>query len=328
MKVRDLAVCVALGCASISAHAMDQLTFQLGWLPTGGDKAFIFAGINQGFYAEENLEVKVLGGRGTTDALTKIGSGAADVGSGGIGSLMMAQAEGGIPVKAVMSIYTKQPDAIFTYEGSGVSDFKSLQGKTLGVPTFSTSTTLLPLMLETNGVDPASVKQIKADPTALVPMMAQGRVDGVVIWTTNTPHVKALLKKAGKQTVVLPWAEFGLDGYGWSLFASQKLIDEKPDVVARFVRASKKALEFSLQHPGKAAADQKALVPEADGDMLEADWRATENLIDNSISQKDGLGQFEPALLQKTWEWVAKSMNYPMNKVDPEALVDRRFIKQ
>ncbi|MBD8094600.1 ABC transporter substrate-binding protein [Pseudomonas fluorescens] len=307
---------------------MEQLTFQLDWLPTGGDKAFVYAGIEEGFYAEEGLEIKVLAGRGTTDALTKIGSGAADVGSGGIGALMMAQAEGGIPVKAVMSIYTKQPDAIFTYEGSGVTDFKSLQGKTLGVPTFSTSNTLLPLMLSVNGVDPASVKQVKADPSALVPMMAQGRFDGVVIWTTNTPHVTELLKKAGKKAVILPWSDFGLDGYGWSLFASQKLIAEKPQVVARFVRASKKAVEFTLRHPDKAAADQKALVPEADSAMLEADSRAAQGLIDNEISQRDGLGHFEPGLLNKTWAWVAKSMNYPMDRVDPQSLVDSRFINQ
>lgn len=328
MKIRALVVSVALACTSLGAHAMDQLTFQLDWLPTGGDKAFVYAGVGQGFYAEEGLEVKIIGGRGTSDTLTKIGSGAADVGSGGIASLMMAQAEGGIPVKAVMSVYTKQPDAIFTYEGSGVTSFKDLQGKTLGLPTFSASNALLPVMLESNGVDPDSVKQIKADPNALVPMMAQGRVAGVVIWTTNAPSVTQLMEQAGKKVVVMPWSDYGLDGYGLSLFASQKLIDEKPDVVARFVRASKKAVEFAMQHPEKAAADQKALVPEADVAMLEADFRATQDLIDNSISKKDGLGKFEPALLNKTWEWVAKSMKYPMDKVDPETLVDSRFINQ
>lgn len=328
MNIHALAVSVALACTSLGAHAVDKLTFQLDWLPTGGDKAFVYAGVGEGFYAEEGLEVTILAGRGTSDTLTKIGSGAADVGSGGIASLMMAQAEGGIPVKAVMSLYTKQPDAIFTYEGSGVTDIKSLQGKTLGLPTFSASNTLLPLILETNGVAPESVKQIKADPNALVPMMAQGRIDGAVIWSTNAPSVSALLQTAGKKAVVLPWSDFGLDGYGLSLFASQKLIDEKPDVVARFVRASKKAAEFSLQHPEKAAAAQKALVPEADIAMLEADFRATIDLIDNPISKTNGLGQFEPVLLNKTWEWVAKSMKLPIDTIAPQTLVDRRFISQ
>lgn len=328
MKMRTLATAIALACTSLMAQANDKITFQLDWLPTGGDKAFVYAGVGEGFYAAEGLDVKILPGRGSSDTLTKIGSGAADVGSGGIASLMMAAAEGGIPVKAVMSLYTKQPDAIFTYEGSGVTDFKSLQGKTLGLPTFSASNTLLPLMLQTNGVPAGSVKEIKADPNALVPMLAQERVAGVVIWTTNTPSVTKLLAQAGKKAVVLPWSEYGLDGYGLSLFASQRLIDEKPDVVARFVRASKKAAEFALANPEKAAAHQKELVPEADVAMLEADFRATQNLIDNEISQKDGIGAFDASQLHKTWEWVAKSMNYPMDKVDPETLVERRFLSQ
>lgn len=328
MTIRTLAASLALACTTLAAQANEQLTFQLDWLPTGGDKAFVYAGVGEGYYAAEGLDVKILPGRGSSDALTRIASGTADVGSGGIASLMMAAAEGGIPVKAVMSLYTKQPDAIFTYEGSGVTDFKSLQGKTLGLPTFSASNALLPLMLETNGVPADSVKEIKADPTALVPMLAQERVAGVVVWTTNAPSVTHLLQQAGKKAVVLPWSDYGLDGYGLSLFASQKLIDQKPDVVARFVRASKKAAEFALAHPDKAAAHQKALVPEADTALLEADFRATQNLIDNPISQRDGLGVFTAEQLQTTWKWVAQSMKYPLDKIDPQTLVDHRFIGQ
>ncbi len=48
----------------------------------------------------------------------------------------------------------------------------------------------------------------------------------------------------------------------------------------------------------------------------------------NEISQRDGLGKFEPRLLAATWGWVAQSMSYDLKKVDPETLVDRRFLSQ
>lgn len=326
MRVIRLTTAVALALISAHAAAADKLKLQLDWMPNGGDKAFVFVGVQEGFYAAEGLDVTILPGRGSSDTLTKIASGAADVGTGGIASLMMAQAEGGIPVKAIMSIYSKQPDAIYSWQGSGVTDMKSLKGKTLGIPTFSASNALLPIMLENNGVDPDSVKQIKADPGTLVPMLAQGRVDGVVVWSTNRPSIEATLTQVGKKPLELAWTDYGLDGYGLSFFASDKLIKEKPDVVARFVRASKKSIEFSLAHPDKAAADQKAMVPEADVAMLEADFNVTKPLINNEISQRDGLGQFDPTLLQHTWEWVAKSMKYSLDKVNPETLVDRSYL--
>ena len=38
---------------SASAMAADQVTFQLDWLP-GGDKAPVYVGIQEGFFAEED----------------------------------------------------------------------------------------------------------------------------------------------------------------------------------------------------------------------------------------------------------------------------------
>jgi NitT/TauT family transport system substrate-binding protein len=319
---------VSLLLISLNANAADKLTFQLDWLPTGGDKAFVYAGVGQGFYAAEGLEVKILGGRGSSDAITKIGTGSADVGSGGLASLMMAAAEGGIPVKAVMSVYSRQPDALFSLAGGAVTNLKSLVGKTVAMPTFSSSNALFPVILQANGVDPDSVKVIKTDPSTMAPMLAQGRVDATINWTTLAPGYAKVLEQAGKQLKVLPWTDYGLDGYGLSLFASDKLIKERPEVLTRFLRASKKAIEFSLAHPDKAAADQQALVPEADLATLEADFRASAPLISNEVSQRDGLGALTPVLLNATWGWVAKSMHYSADKVDPQSLIDSRFLEK
>ncbi len=66
-------------------------------------------------------------------------------------------------------------------------------------------------------------------------------------------------------------------------------------------------------------------MPEADVATLEADMRASAPLVDNEISQKDGLGAFTPEMLGATWSWVARSMGYPSDKVDPESIVDRSF---
>ena len=72
--------------------------------------------------------------------------------------------------------------------------------------------------------------------------------------------------------------------------------------------------------------ERQALVPEMDVKMSADEMRSSLPLIRNEISSKDGMGVFEPKRLETTWTWVAKSMNYPMNKINPESLVDRRFL--
>lgn len=321
---RSLAAAALALCAA-GAQAADKLVVQLDWLP-GGDKSFVYAGVKQGFFAAEGLDVTVVPGRGSADAITKVGSGAADVGFGGIAALMMAAAEGGAPVKAVMSLYSKQPDALFTTKGSGIGALKDAVGKTVATSPFSSSNPLFPVVLESNGLDAAKVKLLKVDPATLAPMLAQGRVDATIGWVTTVPAFEAVLKQAGKELVVLPWSASGLDGYGWSAMASDKIIKERPDVLKRYLRALNKALKFTMDNPDKAAADLKSAVPEADAGIIAAEFRASMPLLVNEISKRDGLGAFEPKLLAATWGWVAKSMNYAPAKVDPEKLVDRSFL--
>lgn len=318
------ALLMAFGAA---AQAADKLTVQLDWLP-GGDKSFVYAGVQQGFFKAEGLEVKIVPGRGSADAVTKVASGSADVGFGGISALMMAAAEGRIPVKAVMSLYSKQPDALFTRADSKIKSLKDMEGKTVAMPTFSSSNALWPIVLQKNGIDPARIKVIKSDPATLAPMLAQGRVDATINWMTVAPGFQTVLKLAGKELSVLPWTQFGLEGYGWSALASDKIIKERPDVLKRYVRALVKSLEFSIAHPQQAAESLKAQVPEAEVAVLKAELEASIPLIRNEISQRDGLGRFEPRLLASTWNWVAQSMGYDPKKVDPETLVDRSFLSQ
>jgi len=85
-----------------SASAQDKVIYQLDWLP-GGDKAPIYVCINEGFCADAGLDVSIAPGRGSSEAITKIATGASDIGSAGLGALMAAAATEGVPVTAVMS---------------------------------------------------------------------------------------------------------------------------------------------------------------------------------------------------------------------------------
>ena len=69
--------CLGLGTTAVQAQAPDKVVFQLDWVP-GGDKAGIYAAVKQGFFSAEGLDVTVVSGRGSSDAVTKLATGAAD----------------------------------------------------------------------------------------------------------------------------------------------------------------------------------------------------------------------------------------------------------
>jgi NitT/TauT family transport system substrate-binding protein len=319
------AAAVAFVTTSAGAFAADKVVYQLDWLPSG-EETFPYVAQKEGYFAAANLDVEIRIGRGTTDVLAKMSTGNAEFGSGGLGALMQAAAQGPIPVKAVLSIFNKQPDAIFTYEGSGIKTIKDLAGRTVATATFTSSNTLWPVVADINGLDISKVKLIKTDPTATAAMVATGKADALINWVTSGGEIEAVLKEAGKKMVVLPWSEFGLDGYGLSIFATDAEIANHPDVVARFVAACEKAIQFSLANPEAAAKDLKAAVPLVDLDPSITEVRTTIPVTKNEISDKYGMGTFNPELVDRTWKWIAKSQSYPLDKLDPEKVIVRSFV--
>jgi NitT/TauT family transport system substrate-binding protein len=324
-RLLEFAAVVALTITSTGAFAADKVIYQLDWLPSG-EETFPYVAQKEGYFAAENLDVEIRIGRGTTDVLAKMATGNAEFGSGGLGALMQAAAEGPMPVKAVLSIFTKQPDAIFTYEGSGIKAIKDLAGKTVVTATFTSSNALWPVIASINGLDVSRVKLIKTDPTATAAMVATGKADALINWITSGGEIEAVLGDAGKKTVVLPWSEFGLDGYGLSLFASEAEIANHPDIVARFVAACEKAIQFSIDRPEDAARDLKAAVPLVDLDAAIVEVKTTIPVTRNEISSKFGMGTFDPVLVRHTWQWIAKSQSYSLDKLDPEQVVDHSFV--
>ena len=312
-----------------TARAADHVTYVLDWLPSG-EETFPYVAQREGLFAREGLDVTIVIGRGSTDGITRLATGSAQFGSGGIGALMSAAAEqpGGVGVKAVLSVFNTPADAIFTVKGGPITSIASLKGHRLATATFTSSNVMWPVVARAAGLDPASVTLLKTDPGALAPLLASGQVDAMISWVTTSPGVEDVLSQAHRTMLILPWTAAGLDGYGLSLFASDREIRDHPGVVTRFTRAFAAAVRRSVADCHLAAADEHALVPDIDPAIAERECRTTVALISNPTSAHDGFGTFEPKLLQRTWQWTAKAQGYRPDQVDAETLVDRSFARQ
>lgn len=322
---RFLAAAVIVACAGTTAFAADKVTFQLDWIP-GGDKSPIYICIHFDICAKHDLEIDIASGRGSSDAITKMATGTSEVGVAGLSALMTAKAREGAPVKAVMAYFTKGPHAFYTTTGTGITKLSDVAGKKVATAPFSSSNVFLPLVLDANGIDPASVTIINAEPGALGPLLMTGQVDAVISWVTSFSLYTAQSKEAGKEIVVLPWSEGGLTLYSATLMASDKFLTERPEVARRFVKAYQESVAFMIGNPEGAAEALVAMVPELDLKVSTGSAKDALPLIDNEVTDKDGLGVIEPGRLKSTWMWVSKSQKLPEDALDPESVVDRSFL--
>jgi len=320
MFKKTLLASALLALFSQTALAADKVRWLNDWLPAG-DKAAIYLGVEQGLFAAEGIEVEIASARGGSDVVTKLATNSADFGSAGLASLLQAKAQGEVPVVAVAPIYNKQPDAFFTTEGSGINSFKDIVGKTVATPTFSASNVVWPLLLERNGIDPASVKLLKLDPGALAPMLATGKVDATINWLTVAPGFVRALGEADKTLKTIPWSEYGFEGYGLSLVASQRFVQSHPELAKKFVKAYQQAQRNAIADPAAAAAALKKMVAEVDEQQAEEQFAASVPLMKNEISAAEGTG-FDAKRLATTWEWVAKAQGMAVDSLDPASAID------
>ena len=86
-----------------------------------GRHAYFFVALDKGYYKAAGLDVKILRGQGSVDAIRQVGAGNATFGFADTGSLVLARANDQIPVKLVASVYARPPQAIFCRETSASS---------------------------------------------------------------------------------------------------------------------------------------------------------------------------------------------------------------
>ncbi len=322
--LKTLTLSLSLACASASSWAADKVTFQLDWLP-GGDKAPVYVAVQQGFFAEQNLDVTILQGKGSTDAITKVATGTADIGSSDIVALLVAKANDNVPVKAIYSLFSKAPYAFYALDDSAITGIKDVAGKTIVTSPFTSANVFLPLMLKKNGIDDSSVKVLKADPGALNPMLITGQSDIMISWMTDAVKNQQQAEQAGKKLTVLPWYDAGLEFYSSSIIASDRFLANQPDVARRFVTAYAKAVAYTWANPEQSAADVHKMVPEVDTAQAADTIRSIRGLVLNEVSERDGVGVFTPNRLAETWKWTAEAQNIALDKLDPESAISRDF---
>lgn len=285
-----------------------------------GRHSYFYVALDKGYYKAEGLDVNIVRGSGSIDAVKKVASGAAMVGFADAGALVLARGNDGIPVKMLAIVYRAPPHAIFALADSGITKPKDLEGKTIADTAFSAIPLIFKAYAASQGIDASKVKWIAADTAALPSLLANGRVDAIGQFTVGEPLLQAAVK--AKPLVRFAYKDAGLNYYGNGIVATEDTIKSDPATLKAFIRATLKGMQYAFAHPDEAGKIinkyQKQISPE----VGEGETRLVKELAE-VVGQK--MGVIDPKGLQATIDIMAQS--YPIkNPVKPEDMYVPGFV--
>lgn len=242
-----------------AARAQDTpIKFQLDWRFEGPAALFLVPEA-KGYFKAEKLNVTIDAGNGSGGTVTRVASGAYDMGFADLAALMEFQANNAsAPNKpiAVMMVYNDSPAAVMALKKSGIKTPADLTGKKLGAPVFDAGRKAWPIFAKANHV--GNVAWTAMDPTLRETMLVRGDIDAITGFTfTSLLNLEARGIKAS-DVVVMAYPDHGVKLYGNAIIVSDNFLKKNPEAVKAFLRAFSKGMKDVIADPKSAIATLKA----------------------------------------------------------------------
>jgi NitT/TauT family transport system substrate-binding protein len=230
-------------------------TVSVGMLPIVPTAA-MYAGIEEGFFAERDIELQIETGQGGAALLPAVMSQELDFASSNPVSLLTAQDQG-LDVRVISNWSTEKEtpeeavNAVIAPADSGMDSAADLDGKTVAINTLrSMGDLVIREAVRQDGGDPDAVTFIELPFPDMPAALAEGTADAV--WVPE-PFMGGLVAE-GNVVVTTPCV-LAAPGMALQLmFTSGALTESDPDLVADMTAALTATLEFAEQNPDAVRA--------------------------------------------------------------------------
>jgi len=301
-----------------------HIRFALDWAIEGPSAPFLIA-LDKGYFAEEGLSVVIDRGTGSAGTVTKIASGAYEMGYADINSMIEFNVKN--PDKALQAIailYNTAPMTVFTLKDKGIASPADLAGKKLGAPAGDAGRRLFPLFAKQVGIDPNSVEWVTMEPALREAALAKGEVDAITAFYGSGWFGLLRNKVEPENIVAFMYAEQGLPLYGNAVMASPKFLAENEESVKGFLRALARGWQEALADPAAAVEIIKRREPLIDAEVETARLKMVieKHFLTEEV-KKNGFGAADPERLAKSIEMVAEGFELPSTPKPEEVFTDK-----
>lgn len=229
-----------------------QTSVRFKWLDQAQFAGFYTAN-SKGYYSDQDLEVKLDPGGPDISPTQMVLSGANDFGVIGADQLVLAR-EKGAPLVALAVLYQKTPVALASLKETNINSPKDLEGKKVAVVYGKDEEVVYRSLLQKEGVDRSKIEETPL--TFDLNQLTSKKVDAIIVYETNEP---TLLAQQGADVNVLKPRDYGINYYADTLFTTEKMINEQPELVQAFVAATVRGWEEALRDKESAVNDVLAV---------------------------------------------------------------------
>jgi putative hydroxymethylpyrimidine transport system substrate-binding protein len=257
----------------------------------------IYATLARHYDRDDGVDLHVIAPTATTDSIKLLETGKVSFAILDIHDLAIAR-QRGEDIVGIMAIVERPLAAVIA--APNVGSPKALEGKTVGITGVPSDTAVLRSTVAGSGGDPAKVKTITIGFNAVADLLA-GRVAGATAFW-NDEGVTIQSKRRGFHV-------FRVDDYGAPSYpelvvcATGATLRRDPGLARGVVNALVQGYEFTLSHPGQAAADLEHEAAGLDPKLVTAQLMA---LLPAFRAADGHVGTLDPASLARWAAWEAR----------------------
>ncbi|SEM91341.1 ABC transporter substrate-binding protein [Bradyrhizobium sp. OK095] len=295
--------------------------------PIDASMAPFFLAAKDGSFGTERLNVSFNTAAGSPEALARVAKGDSELALVDINELIrFRDKDDAAPIKAVFVLFNRAPYAIVARRSRGVHLLPDLDGKTVGVADGDLSMRLWPALAQQNGINTSHVKFHKISAAVREPILSAGQVDAVAGFSYLSAVNLRDRGVPGSDLVVLRYADYGCEAYGFAVVANPAFAAAKPDAVKGFVRALIAGISATVKEPARAADEATSRIDDGDRDLELERLRTV--LVDNILTdevKRNGLGGIDPARLDRSIDQIAQDFKF-RKKPAAGDIFDERFL--
>ncbi len=315
-----IAVTVCTVVAIIApAPAQDRVTFGTDWKAEAEHGGY-YQAIATGIYRRHGIEVTLRQGGPQVNHAELLAAGLLDFNEAPNSFIALNFVNANIPMLAVAAMFQKDPSVLIAHRGVGNDSLAALKGKPIMISADSRVGWWLFLKAKFGYSD----DQIRPYTFNVAPFL----VDKQAVQQGYLTSEPFLIEQQGEQPLVFLLADAGYASYASLIQTSRKLVEQKPDLVQRFVDASIEGwYSYLYGDPAPANALIKKDNPEmTDALLAYAIARLKQyGIVDSGEAEKNGIGTMSDARWEDFFKIVAEQGLYPKT-LDYRQAYTLRFI--
>ena len=225
----------------------------------------MYVALDQGYYEEQGLNVNIVEPtEGATATLVAVGKG--DFGISYQEDVTIALAsEDPLPIRAVAALIQHNTSGFATYADKDITSVKDFEGKTYAGWGGPGESAVLNAVMTQAGADFSKLNIVTSDGAGFAALKDQ--VD--IMWFFEAwDNVKCELADFPINYTPVRDLDERLDYYTPVIIASEETLEQKPEMVRRFLAATEKGYLYAIENPEESAEILHKYTPDYDMELL------------------------------------------------------------